>query len=310
MPRFFTSEFKQRVRLISAFVTMISGAAPFVVGLLVMQRLGDDPHGPAAAILAAASFVLGGLLPWLSQDLMGLAGNGQLRRALSRYFGETEACDLTRAQFVGFSPGERLHVWQGETNRDIGFLSLSAESLVYRGDEFSWMLPRDLIDHIDLTPLEAGLQRILIRWHEPREAGRTFSLESRQSFSVSRARLATRCLFEQLKEWHRQERPTAEAAPVAEAQGFAFGLPTIDVTGGQVIEEPPAGSCLSIMSLGMIVIIAIWRISGTFFACGQYYQGILWAGLISVLGALSTGYLLHYLQAWEAEHRQQKTTGR
>ncbi len=29
------------------------------------------------------------------------------------------------------------------------------------------------------------------------------------------------------------------------------------------------------------------------------------AGLISVLGALSMGYLLHYLQAWEAEHGRQ-----
>jgi hypothetical protein len=59
------------------------------------------------------------------------------------------------------------------------------------------------------------------------------------------------------------------------------------------------------LALGTIVMIIIWRTSGAFFEAGQYYHGILWAGLISVLGALSTGYLLHYLQAWEAEHGRQ-----
>lgn len=303
MPQFFTADFKQRVRLIAASVTMLSGAAPFVGGLLVMQALGDQAHGPLAAAVAALSFILGGLLPWLSQDLMGLAGNGRLQRALGRHLTESQNCDLAGAHFVGFSPGERLHVWEGETNRDIGFLTITPEAIVYRGDEFSWALPRNLIDHLDLTPVEAGLQRILIRWHEPREAGRAFSLESREAPSVSRARAATRCLFEQLREWHRQQPPTAEGASVASATNLGFGLPSIELTGGQMIEEPPSGSCLSIMSLGVIVMIAIWRLSGAFFACGQYYQGILWAGLISVLGALSTGYLLHYLQAWEAAHR-------
>lgn len=315
MPHFFTSDFKQRVRLIAACVTTISGAAPFVAGLLVMQTLGDAPHGPLAAAVAALSFALGGLLPWLSQDLMGLAGNGRLQRSLRRHLTETEACDLSGACFVGFSPGERLHVWQGETNRDIGFLTITGDTLIYRGDDFSWSLPRDLIDHLDLTPIEAGMQRILIRWHEPREAGRAFSIESREALTVSRARNATRALFAQLKEWHKQ--PTATAAadgegaePAQKRQGLELGLPAIDQTGGQMIEEPPSGSCLSILALGVIVLIAIFRISGTFFALGQYYQGILWAGLISVIGALCTGYLLHYLQAWEAEHRQQNTLSR
>ena len=313
MPRFFTTHFKQRMRLLAATATMLSGTVPFVAGLLVMQSLGDTPHGPLPATVAALSFILGGLLPWLAQDLMGLAGNARLRRDLRRHLSEAEGCDLSGACFVGFSPGERLHVWQGETNRDVGFLSFTDHDLIYRGDEFAWILPRDLIDHLDLTPNEGGVQRILIRWHEPREAGRAFSLESRDAISLSRARAATGVLFERLKRW-RMQAPAAGAASgesvmtAVQRQGLELGLPAIDVTGGQMIEEPPAGSCLCIMSLGVIVIIAIWRISGLFFSLGQYYHGILWAGLLSAIGALSTGYLLHYLQAWEAAHAPQETT--
>lgn len=302
MPQFFTPRFKQSVRVAAAAATMVSGAAPFVGGLLALQWLGDDARGALPALLALASFCLGAALPWLAQNLMGLAGNGALRRRLSAFLTQERHCDLSGACFVGFSPGEQLHIWQGETDRDIGFLTLAGGDLLYHGDDFSWHLPRDQIDHIDLTPVEAGLQRILIRWHVPREAGRSFSLESREARSISRARVATNGLYRRLKDWQRDE------AASCVGEDPALGLPPTDMSGAQVIEEPPSGSCLSIAALGVIVVTAVWRVSQGFFACGQYYQGVLWAGLISVLGALSTGYLLHYLQAWEAArgHQRQK----
>lgn len=315
MPQFFTPEFKQRGRVVSAAVTMLAGAAPFIGGLLVIQTLGVEPHGPLPALIAVLSFALGGALPWLSQNLTGLAGNGALRERLRRHLSAAVACDLREALFVGFSPGERLHIWHGETDRDIGFLTVADGILIYRGDDFSWSLPCDVIDHIDLTPVEAGLQRIIIRWHVPRETGRALSLESREAGSISRARTATNQLYFRLKEWEKQSRVrqpadrVGEAAPDArlrDSHTLSLGLPPTDMTGAQIIEEPPSGSCASILALGVIVVIAIWRITAGLFESGQYYDGILWAGLISVLGALSTGYLLHYLQAWEAEHGRQK----
>lgn len=320
MPQFFTPEFKQRGRVVSAAVTMLAGAAPFIGGLLVMQMLGVEPHGPLPALIAVLSFALGGALPWLSQNLTGLAGNSALRERLRRHLSNDPACDLREALFVGFSPGERLHIWHGETDRDIGFLTVADDILIYRGDDFSWSLPCDVIDHIDLTPVEAGLQRIIIRWHVPRETGRALSLESREAGSISRARTATNQLYFRLKEWekqsrvaHTEDRADAQTAALAASDArlrvshtLSLGLPPTDMTGAQIIEEPPAGSCASILALGVIVVIAIWRITAGLFESGQYYDGILWAGLISVLGALSTGYLLHYLQAWEAEHGRQK----
>lgn len=310
MPQFFTPSFKQRIRVAAAVVTMLTGAAPFVAGLLLMQVLGDKPHGVLPAAVAVVSFLLGGGLPWLAQNVMGLAGNAGLRRRLREHVLAQGGGDLSAAVFVGFSPGESLHIWQGETDRDIGFLTLGPQALTYYGDDFSWVLPAELVDHIDLTPVEAGLQRILIRWHVPREASRTFSLESREASSVSRARLATNALYRRLREWARRAASDGPAEPGQEAGGSSslpsLGLPPTDMTGAQIIEDPPSGSCVSILALGSIIVIAIWRVSGAFFAYGQYYQAMLWAGLISVLGALAVGYLLHYLQAWEAQQRQQR----
>lgn len=307
MPQFFTPQFKQRVRVTAATLTMIAGAAPFVGGLLVMQALGSEATGVVPATVATLSFLAGGALPWLVQNLMGLAGNAGLQRRLRDHLHDPASCDLTGATFVGFSPGERLHIWQGETDCDVGFLTLTDSALVYRGDDFSWMLPRELVDNIDLTPSEGGLRRVLIRWHVRREAGRSLSLESRDACSLTRARRASETLFQRLREWRKAP---ATAPAVTDAQIAALGLPPTDMTGAQIVEEPPSGSCASMLALSTIVLIIIWRTSGALFEAGQYYHGILWAGLISVLGALSTGYLLHYLQAWEAAHGRQGTKTR
>jgi hypothetical protein len=46
--------------------------------------------------------------------------------------------------------------------------------------------------------------------------------------------------------------------------------------------------------------VTVWRVVGQMLSDGEYHYAVLWAGLISVLGALITGHLLHYLQSWEA----------
>jgi hypothetical protein len=300
MARLFTPRYKQRGRVVAAVVTMCAGAAPFVGGLLLLQLLPEE-RGWLPAAVAGLSFAAGGLLPWVSQNVMGLAGNWSLRRQLGELLRADGATpDVAGASFVGFSPGERLHVWHGETSRDVGFLRVLPEGLVYEGDEFSWRLPRGFIDHVDLTPREAGMQRLLIRWHVPREEGRTFSLEAREARTIAQARQATVVLHRQLREWLRRE-PGGEDFPAA------TGLPPTDMSGAQVVEEPAAGSCLAVLAAGAITAISIWRFAGTLAQDGLIYQAILLAGLISVVGALATGYLLHYLQAWEAEHGKRRT---
>jgi len=316
MAQYFTPTFKQRMRVLAAMVTMLAAAAPFVLGLLAMQALGPHPTGLAPAAVALVAFALGGLAPWLMQNVMGLAGNAGLRRRLATH---QDPAALSEAEFVGFSPGQDLRIWHGETDRDIGFLRIEGGTLIYRGDDYEWALPAELVDHLDLAAAEGSLPRIVIHWHVPREVSRTLSLESREAASLTGVRRATGELFGRLKDWYRRqpgaegagaEGAFAEGAPAGEGMALAtakppFGLPPTDVSGGQIVDQPASGSCVTILSVGVIMLVLIWRISGACFASGQYYEGILWAGLISVLGALGIGYLLHYLQAWEAEHGRQ-----
>lgn len=292
--RIFTPRFKQRGRVTAAIVTLWAGAVPFIGGLLALQVLPQE-RGWLPALVTAVSFALGGLLPWASQNLMGLAGNQRLRRQLRELLlAESPGLDLSRSLFVGFSPGEQLHVWHGETSRDVGFLQILPNGLVYHGDEFSWTLPRDHIDHIDLSPPEGGMQRLLIRWHVPREGGRTLSLEAREALTIARARQATAMLYRHLRDWHR-------AGEQPEPLSVGSGVPPTDMSGAQSIEAPARGSCLTILAVMTITLVTLWRIAGAMLRLGMLYQSILWAGMISVLGALFAGYLLHYLQTWEAE---------
>ncbi len=300
MARLFTPQYKQRGRVAAAVVTMAAGAAPFVVGLLIVQVLPED-RGWLPATVAGLSFAAGALLPWAAQNVMGLAGNGALRRRLQRLLAaEHPELDFRDALFVGFSPGERLHVWHGETSRDVGYLWVEPGGLVYYGDGYNWCLPRGFVDHVDISPPEGGMQRVLVRWHVPRWSGRTFSLEAREGNTLRRAREATLELHRRLREWARSEVEAEEPLAVT------LGLPPTDMSGGQVVEEPATGSCATILAVAIITLVTIWRVAGTLFSYGLLYQAILWAGLISVVGALATGYLLHYLQAWEAEQRKRR----
>lgn len=296
----YTPRFKQRVRVVAAVATMASGAAPFVAGLVALHFAGESLGRYGAPVLAVVCFALGAVLPWFVQAGMALAGNMGLRqRVLQQILLAHPEAELAGATFAGFSPGEKLHVWHGETDRDVGFLSVEPGGLVYLGDEFHWSLPRSYVDHVDLTPPEGGMQRIVVRWHVPREVGRTFTLESREARNLREAHRDTLRLYRQLRDWSRSRRDE-------EAEVVPLGTPPTDMSGAQKVEEPASGSCLTVMACAVITLTGIWRVSGALLEYRLYYHAILWAGLIAVLGALATGYLLHYLQAWEAERGQRR----
>lgn len=299
MPHFFTSAYKRRLRVVGAALTMLAGTVPFAAGLLCLTTLREQSRGLAPAALTLVAFILGGLLPWLAQDRLALVGNAKLRRLLADRLRGREGDAVDLRLFVGFAPADRLHVWEGETDRDVGFLALEANRLTFRGDEYSWSLPRDCVDQVDLTSLEGGVRRVVIRWHAARETGRAISLISRDATSLRQCQKATQALYERLLHWWQGE----DTGEVAEAH---FGLPPTDLSGATMLEEPAAGSCLTTAALGAIVIITVWRIATAFLAANLYYHALLWSGLVSVLGALVTGHVLHYLQAWETANRPRR----
>ena len=60
----YSRQFKQQIRIRAAVATMLSGAAPFVVGLLALEMVGDEIGQYGPLLLAVGCFVGGALLPW------------------------------------------------------------------------------------------------------------------------------------------------------------------------------------------------------------------------------------------------------
>ena len=293
--RVFTPNLKRRNRLVAAAVTMASGVAPFVVTLAIMQFWSTSPPY-AVGLLTAATFVAAGLAPWYSHGTLALLGNYGLKQRIRRLAEAEFGSDAEQlgAVFVGFSPGEKLRIWDGETDRDVGFLAVRNDALVYAGDEYRWSLPREQIDQVELAPATAGVRRIVVWWHLPRQGPRALSLVCREANTLEGVSLVNRRLYEALRNWVWSSQRAARDTAVK------WGYPPTDVSGGWAIDRPISGSCASILAMTVIIILTIWRVSGALLADGDYYSAILWAGLIAVVGAVFIGYLLNYLHSWDA----------
>lgn len=300
--RFYTNEFKRRNRVTAAAVTMAAGVAPFLVALAVLQ-FWVSPPPLAEILLTAATLVAAGLAPWYSHGSLALLGNFRLREQIRTI--ATEAFGTTVEEvggvFVGFSPGEKTRIWEGETDRDVGFVALRGGSLVFVGDDYRFRLPKDQIDQIELVPPVAGLWRIVVHWHAQSEGRRAFSLVCREANTIQGLELVTRRLYGALRAWYWADIPVdPELAP-------RWGNPPTDVSGGWDIDRPIGGSCTVVIAVGAIVALTIWRVSGALVESEAYYVAILWAGLVAAVGAVLIGYFLNYLRAWEADRQERRT---
>ena len=281
--------------MIAASVTMAAGVAPFVVTLAVLEYWVSPPPY-AVGLLTVATFVAAGLAPWYTHGSLALLGNYALRQRLGRRAGTDLQAPVEElgAVFVGFSPGEELRIWDGETDRDVGFLSILADTLTYAGDEFKWSLPRAQIDNVALGVPVAGIRRIIVRWHVPRGGPRAFSIVCREANTLQALSVVNARLYRALRDWLWRDRPSPSGIPLK------WGYPPTDTSGGWTLDRPISGGCISVMAIALIVVLSIWRVSGALLAVEDYYTAVLWAGLIAVVGAVFTGYLLNYLHYWEA----------
>ena len=296
----FTARFRRHNRIIGGLVLTGAGVGPFVAGLIALTYVLPQPHGPVATGITIVCFLLAGLLPWRAIQFMSLGGNAYLRNRLAEKLpasGEDIAPGAEK-EFVGFSPGKDLLSWEGETDRDVGFLYQDEGALIYRGDEYCWTLRRQAIDSIKALSISGGPQRIVITWRATREPGRALTLASREARTLSGANQATHRLGRSLQEWKAR-------ASDSQGQPPALGLPPTDTAGGYPLERAPTGSCATLLSVGVIVTLSIWFIVQWLITAGYYYHGVLWAGLIAVGGAIFTAHFLAYLQTYEAREGEQ-----
>lgn len=277
--RIFGGAVRRRYNRLLALASSLAAVLPFALGLLVVQIAYPHESGPVPMLIAALALALSPLATWLVHDRLALAGNVTLRRALTEKLGRNESAMPTGVKpiFIGFSPGEQQFIWDGDTDRDIGFLAAWGDALVYRGDDFEWYLPRDRIDTIEPIQPVAGISRIRVRWHAPRERNRSFTIVSREATDLRGAREATHTLLQQLYAWVARPRQADSEAPM-------LGMPPTDVTGGQSLEAVPKGSCVVTAAVMAATTVGAWQVGAPFVADEKYPHAILAAGFVFAIG--------------------------
>jgi len=293
-------------RNLGALCLLAAGALPYAAAFLALTLYPPLEHSPAGQALAGVALVTSALLPWAVQGRVALLGNRSLRRRLANRLGE-----LARGEFVGFSPGEGVMSWEGETDQDVGFLQVEGNTLVYRGDRFSFSLRRENLDEMRLQgvlgatpeaagtagrPVTVGPLRLAVYWHTPGDPGRVFTLASREADTLAEANRATRALADRLQAWWTQEQPEAEVPVV-------LGPPPTDTRGGVPLDRPAPGSCLSALAVGIIAFSLVWRLAADLTRTEQYTRAVLWAGLIVMSAVIFTGHFLTYLQISQGRRR-------
>ena len=290
--------FNSRVRTVNrtlAFLGLLTlGAAPYAAAFLALALAPGLERGPLGTAVAAGALVLSAFLPWALQGRLALIGNTRLRRAVHHRLGAAAT-----GEFVGFSPTAELLSFEGETDQDVGFLDWEGNTLIYRGDRYSWTLRREALDEITVggmlqTPepsvrIPGGAQRVAVYWHGPREPGRALTLASREGDTITATNRVTLDLARRLRAWWEQEHPEPDETPL-------LGLPPLDMRGAVPLGRPAPGSCLSVLALAVIAGALLWQTASALAPVGQYPRGILWAGLIVTLAIVATGQVLAYLQ--------------
>ena len=285
---------RARVRNLAGLVLFLAGTLPFMAGLLVLDAAPKLEHSHYGTLVAAALIGLAALLLWWLQSRVALFGNAELRRDLHHRLGAEAA-----GEFVGFSPGAEVRSWEGETDLDVGFLALEGSSLVYRGDRYSWSLPRESVDDIRVLVLgeepAAPLSpvRVSVYWHARGDPGRVFTLASRSADRLATTNEATRHLAEQIMAWWKSPAP-------GEAPGPWLGLPPTDLRGSIPVNEPAPGSCLSALAVGVIASALLWQTTGALLHDARYNRAVLWAGLVLMAAIVFTAHVLAYLQVHQS----------
>lgn len=207
-PEVFTRAFKVKGSIVHGVVGLLLFIVPLFGGLggalLIGRRWGDAAGLMAmvgALLLTAAGIYLG------HQKVL-LIYNSGLRRdlaaALARRLGRNP--DDGRAYFVGWAPGLGFNPKDGDTDHDVGFLTLAPEAMTFFGDTTAFQLHRGQVYTVECK--QAGIPiimdmgfRIGVYWLDAYGQQQAFTLERREGRNRSEVRRNTKQLAELLQQW-------------------------------------------------------------------------------------------------------------
>jgi hypothetical protein len=134
--------------------------APLLIGLALVSWAPIRQTGLLAACIALGSLGASiGLSAFLAPRL-ALPGNDRLREDVRRKLLATGVPDSALGgPFVGVSPGEERCSFDGDSNWDVGFLSLEPGWLAYYGDQVRFALRPHQLESVAVDP-RAGVDRL------------------------------------------------------------------------------------------------------------------------------------------------------
>ncbi len=210
-PEVFTREFKIKGNIVHGGLGLLLCFGPMFGGIgaavIIGRRWGDAAGG--VAVIAALLLTILGI--YISNERVFLIFNAGLRRdvaaALHRRLGRNP--DDGRAYFVGWAPGTSLSTKDGETDHDVGFLTLTPEKMTFLGDTVAFELLRHQVHATECR--QAGIRivmdlglRIAVHWLDAYGQPNAFTLERREGRSRSQVRRNNRELREALEQWRLQ----------------------------------------------------------------------------------------------------------
>ncbi len=175
--------------------------------IAVLTVVPENARGGALAILLPVGFIVG-LLLWAGAFFFQPRPYNRLwRDQLAEKIRQREGLkvDDWSVQFVGWSPGNKLGQWEGDTDRDLGFLIFGPEWLTYLGDDFRFSLRREWVWQIDQSissgpPLLA--RRVVVGHVWPDGYQHFCNFESRGDHTAWGLKAANEKLAELLRAWH------------------------------------------------------------------------------------------------------------
>ena len=188
------------------------------------------------------------------------------------------AANADRGLFVSFAPDSRPRIYEGNWAWDLGFLSVTPEEMMYRGEEARFVLRRSEIASIAMGPGSVSWfdnSSVLVSWRDAAGREKTFNMRPLRMWS-------SRALAENLEDWRRGD-------PLPEDLSLAAGQSAPEESGapnfGQVTSMSPrifvrARSLLREFMFNMFVAL------GIVFALGLYFPP-----LDLLAGASGSAYL-------------------
>jgi Zn-dependent protease with chaperone function len=209
----FSSRYKARLSQSMAWTMMLSAAAfPAFVALAIRWA---HLSGTSLTIAYAAGLPFSIAMGAVLANFLPMRGSAKLEPALLRKLRKENAPpEFLNGLFVSLAPDSRPLLYEANWSWDVGFLRVSENRLSFLGEEARFSLARDQVVRIMLGPGPLGWFRtrsVYVTWQDAAGSERTFNMRPIRCLSMLEMARKTRCLAEDLQNWHRGVQLSAES---------------------------------------------------------------------------------------------------